>query len=514
MNSNDPGELLSFQDYVFLGLERPHMPLHIGAVEMFDGDISIDPLCKFIESKLDEVPRYTQKVEISPLKLAHPRWAPDVNFDIRRHIRRVRLETGKLAELQRLVGRVFSEVMDRRRPLWDMTIVEGFEGGQTPLIWRFHHCLADGIAAVSSMKILMDSKPESHIRTKLRFRPAKVQAPPRQLLETALTSCFEFAQGLVSVASAGLHLAAGITAGGTLQSLGAWGELLPSLLTRIQPLPFNVPCAGARNFVWTHMSLKQIESIRSAAGGTINDVVLAILTSALRRYTVAHRQDIHRSIRIMVPVNTRRPEHMARSGVDISLIPVDLPLDVTDPLTLLRSVESTTRLLKGAHMGRAFSLLSASLSLLPGPAKPFAGWLLSNPLPVLPWNVIATNVPGPVEPLYLLGRKMVACYPYLPVIPLGTDAGLSCAFYSYDGVLYCGFAADIAAMPDVHRFLHLFERAYDELERAARGAAEPAPPARAGQEVQETRQGPKRQHARADAAGQTVRWIAIDEIDE
>ena len=487
------------------------MPLHIGTVEMFDGDISIDRFCKFIESKLDEVPRYTQKVEISPLKLAHPRWVPDVDFDIRRHVRRVRLQTGKLAELQHLVGRVFSEVMDRSLPLWDTTIVDGFEGGLTPLIWRVHHCLVDGIAGVSLMKTLMDSTSASHIRTKVQFRPATVQAPPRPLLETALTSCFEFAQGLVSVASAGLHLAAGITAGGVLPSLGAWGELLPSLLNPIQPLSFNVPCAGARNFVWTHMSLERIESIRYAAGGTINDVVLAIITSALRRYTVAHDQDIHRPVRIMVPVNTRRPENMDRFGVDISLIPVDVCLDITDPLTLLRSVESTTRLLKAAHMGRAFSLLSACLSVLPGPAQPFAGWLLSNPLPFLPWNVIATNVPGPTEPLYLLGRKMLACYPYLPVIPLGTDAGLSCAFYSYDGVLYCGFAADIAAMPDVHRFLHFFERAYNELERAAKGAVKTAPSSSAGEETQKARNGAKSHHVGAGAAGQTVSWTVIDE---
>ena len=146
-------------------------------------------------------------------------------------------------------------------------------------------------------------------------------------------------------------------------------------------------------------------------------------------------------------------------------------------------------------MNRAVSLVSACLSALPGPAQPFAGWLLSNPLPMLPWNVNSTNVPGPVEPLYLLGRKMQACYPFLPVIPLGTRTGLSCAFYSYAGHLYCGIAADIAAMRDVDHFRALLDAAYAELRDAARAAAaEPSGRARVS----------RRRPARAKAAGATA----------
>lgn len=476
MASDQPGDSLSFQDTVFVHLERPHMPLHIGVVEIFDGGIRLDRLQRFIESRLGDIPRYTQKLEMPPLKMAHPRWVPDTHFDIRRHVRRAKLEHGTAKELQELAGDVFSRVMDRKKPLWDLTLVEGFEGGLTPIIWRVHHCLVDGIAGVSLMKTLMDPSPSPPPRRTARFHPPAEDAPERPLADTLLSSCFEFTEGLISVASAGLHFAQGLAAGGIAQSAAAWQTLLPELLTPPEPLPFNKTCAGISKFVWTQMPLGEIAAIRAAGGGTINDVALAVLTSAVQRYTAAHKQDIHRSVRVMVPVNTRGPENMSRMGVDISLVPVDLPLGIEDPLLLLKAVESTTRLLKSAHMNRAFSLVSAWLSALPGPAKPFAGWLLSNPLPVLPWNVNSTNVPGPAEPLYLLGRKMVACYPFLPVIPLGTRTGLSCAFYSYDGQLYCGIAADVAAMPDVDRFHAFMEQAYAELRDAAANAGVPAKP--------------------------------------
>jgi diacylglycerol O-acyltransferase len=162
---------------------------------------------------------------------------------------------------------------------------------------------------------------------------------------------------------------------------------------------------------------------------------------------------------------------MSRPGVDISLAPVNLPLNITNPSELLARVRTVTESTKRAHMARLFSLWSACLSALPGAAKPFAGWLLSNPLPVLPWNVISTNVPGPKEPLYLLGRKMLSCYPYLPIIPLGDEMGLSCAVYSYNGQLYCGFAGDVVAMPDVDRLRQFFDLGFAELISAALGGS-------------------------------------------
>jgi diacylglycerol O-acyltransferase len=219
------------------------------------------------------------------------------------------------------------------------------------------------------------------------------------------------------------------------------------------------------------MPLSEIAAIRAASVGTLNDVLLAVLILTLRRYTAAHARSGPRRVRILVPFNTRRPENMARLGVNISLVPVDLDLSITDPSRLLKYVESKTRTLKEAHMARAINLMSACLSALPGPMKPLAGWLLSNPLPFLPWNVNSTNVPGPTEPLYLLGRKMVACYPYLPLIPFGTRAGLTCAFYSYNGWLYCGFTGDVAAMPDLDRFCQLFELSYAEFRDACRAGA-------------------------------------------
>ncbi len=464
----------SFQDFVFLGIERPNMPLHIGAVSIFDGKIPLDRLRKHIAAKLGTIPRYTQKVEQSPLKLAHPRWIPDDHFDIRHHVHELKLGTGTVADLQTAAGKIFSQTADRSRPLWDATVVNGLQGGKTAVIWRVHHCLVDGIASVALIKALLDPSPKRSARSNGSRRRAPAPAPPRPLSEVLLTSVSEFTDGVLSIASAGLSFAEALSASGIGDSLQRWWNLAPDYISPLEGFPFNQQCAGPRKFFWSEIPLSEIANIRAAAGGTLNDVVLAILAAALRRYADEHGQaGLHR-VRILVPFNTRRQENMAHMGVNISLVPVNLELSTTEPLRLMESVEATTRLLKQAHMARAISVLSACLSALPGPAKPFAGWLLSNPLPFLPWNFIATNVPGPAEPLYLLGRKMIACYPYLPLIPFGTRGGLTCAFYSYAGQLYCGFTGDVAAMPDLDRFCELFELSYAEFRAVCRPGAIPA----------------------------------------
>jgi diacylglycerol O-acyltransferase len=480
MPANALPDRLSFQDSVFIYLEKEDMPLHIGVIEIFDGDFQLKQLQSFIESKLDDVPRYKQKVEIAAMNLAHPRWVPDRRFDIRNHVRRVRMTGGSMADLQELAGRIFSETMDRAKPLWDLTVVDGLADGRTPVIWRVHHCLVDGIAGVELMKAILDDRP-------VKFRQPRKQAsnhqpepaPPQSLAETILESYSEFAEGLLSIPAAALDLAeALLSSAPPAESLGQWAELLPDLLKPVGRLPFNQQCKGPRRFAFTELEMADIDAIRKTSCGTVNDVVLTALTCALRRYTELHHANTDRLVRIMAPVNTRPAEHRGDPGVNISLIPIDLPLGTIKPAELLPVVHERTQALKRARMAGVFSLASACLSGLPVPLQILTGWVLSNPLPLAPWNLICTNVPGPQETLYMLGRKMVACYPYLPIIPMGNEMGLSVAVYSYDGRMYVGFAGDIVALPDVKKLRDFFDQSYAELKKAVLGRKAAAPPPR------------------------------------
>ncbi len=470
MPSQSPSDRLSFQDSVFVFLEKEDMPLHIGVVAIFDGDIQTKRLQGYIESKLNDIPRYKQRVELASLNLAHPRWVDDVHFDICNHIRRIRMPGGSMTELQELAGQIFSETMDRRKPLWDLTVVDGLKGGLTPVIWRVHHCLVDGIAGVELMKVLLSDRPAGYREVKKKAsRPPEETASP-SMVETLLESYSEFAEGVLSIPAAALDFAEGLL--GTeppVESLSQWSELLPDLLKPVVRLPFNKQCKGPRKFAFTELPMSEIDAIRKTKCGTVNDVVLTTLTAALRRYTELHGGDVNHLVRIMAPVNIRASGHRGDMGVNISLIPIDLPLGAMKPSDLLPIVHQRTQGLKRARMAGVFSLASACLSGLPVPLQILTSWVLKNPLPLAPWNLLCTNVPGPQEALYMLGHKMVACYPYLPIIPMGNEMGLSVAVYSYAGTMYVGFAGDIVAMPDVHLLRDFFDQEYLELRREVLG---------------------------------------------
>jgi WS/DGAT/MGAT family acyltransferase len=479
MPSNDSSDRLSFQDTVFFYFEKQDMPMHIGVVEIFDGEILTKEFQSFVNWKLDDIPRFKHKIEIATMHLAHPRWVADTGFDIRNHIRRVRMTSGTMAELQDLAGRIFSETMDRGKPLWDMTVVDGLKGGHTPVIWRIHHALVDGIAGVELMKALLDDRPAGFQQKKKAHQPPPAPDAPLSLAETLLASYADFAEGVLSIPAAALDFAeALLSTAPPIESLGQWAQLLPDLLKPVERLPFNQQCKGPRRFAFTEVPMAEIDTIRKTSCGTVNDVVLTALTAAIRRYTEAHRAKTDRLVRIMAPVNTRPPGHNGDVGVNISLIPIDLPLGAADPAKLLPIVHERTQGLKRARMAGVFSLASACLAGLPVPLQILTGWILKNPLPMAPWNLLCTNVPGPQQPLYMLGRKMVACYPYLPIIPMGNEMGLSVALYSYDGTLYFGFAGDIVALPDVELLRDFFDESYAELKVAVLGKKAAAPPQR------------------------------------
>ena len=365
---------LSGTDAAFLYLERREIPLHIAGVCIFEDEIPFDELVAALDSKLHLLPRYRQVVVDPPLYLGYPTWEDDPKFDIRRHIFHVRVEPpGGKAEFEALAGRILTQVMDRHKPLWDIHVVDGLEGGRGALIARVHHALADGVAGASLMKIMLDPTPEgSRAIRKPRFRP-KPPVKVNHSVEDALVSAVH--SSLENMIMAEAVLADFAQAMLDERTRDAWQKLatlLPELTASSERFPFNKPCSGERKFCWTEFSLADAQAIREKAGGTLNDVILTIVTRAVARYIKLHGEPVAgRFVRMVCPVNVRRDNKGESLGNQISFLPVALPLDIRDPVQMLHAVATRTEIMKNARAAHLIALMASWLGAAPPPLQAF-----------------------------------------------------------------------------------------------------------------------------------------------
>ncbi len=467
MQNHGQNERLSWGDTVFLHLEREGMPLNLASVCLFEGEISLEECIQFIQSKLPLLPRYLKRVVPAPLGLGLPSWQYDPQFEVRRHVREVTLKRGTYSELKAVAGKLFSQVMDRKHPLWDMTVVHGLQGRRTGMIFRLHHCLADGIAGVGLMHVLLDASPEAPRLPKRKF---KLRVPPPHDPLTSLTagvidSYSDFAQRILSTIADLLSIGErGAMDGGKLLPTAELSQLLGEITTFTERLRFNVPYRGPQKFAWAEIPLTEVKAIRHTFGTSVNDVILALVTATIRRYLELHGDPVKgRLFRMMVPVNLRGKNSTTELGNRISLVPVTVPLDIRAPQKLLAAVHLRTEFLKQAHTAELVSLSANFIGMFPAGLQALIGPILSQ-LPITPFNLVCTNVPGPQYPLYLLGHKMLCWYPYVPV---GGEMAVNCAILSYDGSVYFGFSGDVHAAPDLWRLEGFLKMSFAELREAA-----------------------------------------------
>jgi len=458
------GDRLSAEDAVFLYSETDQAPLHIGSVSTFDGPIPFEACVDYVESRLPLIPRYRQRIVTPPFHFGHPTWEADPDFDIRNHVHHAQLQRGTDAELRAFAGRLFARVMDRNRPLWDITVVDGLKGGRSALISRVHHCLVDGVSGVGLMNIMLDPALQADTHKHKAHRAGPLPGPAESLADAMATSFSEMVDRVLAAQSDALDVAEALFSEGAVRALDQLRRLGPDLATPIKPLPFNQPCLGPRNVAWTEIPMAQVKAIRETCGGTLNDVVLSVVTSAVRQYVELHGVNVRRQmLRLMVPVNLRRQGPDNGLGNRVSLLPVSAPLDVRDPVKLLEEIRQRTEALKRARVADWIHLAATWMGITPVPFQAAAG-PLSSLLPVPPFHMVCTNVPGPQVPLYALGRKMLTYYPY---VPIANQMGLGCAIQSYNQVLYIGLTADTQALPDVVRLRRFVDLAFRELCRAA-----------------------------------------------
>jgi WS/DGAT/MGAT family acyltransferase len=374
---------------------------------------------------------------------------------------------GGQAELEALAGRIVTGLMDRTRPLWDIHVVDGLSGGQGALIVRVHHALADGIAGIALMQIMLDPAPAgSRATSKPRFQPKPMADSTLSIADAVTSAVHSSLESIISMEAVLLDLARALMDDQTKEALQKLARILPELGASSERFVFNKPCKGARKFCWTDFPQAEAEAVREAAGGTLNDVILTAVTQAVSRYIQLHGEAAAgRFLRIVCPVNVRRDNHAESLGNRITFLPVALPLGIDDPVRMLQAVSERTGIMKHSHAAHLMALLAAWIGAAPPPLQALF-WdtipLLHLPVPLL--NMICTNVMGSPTPLYAAGRKMIACYPH---VPTGYELGVNCAIQSYAGKLCCGFTADAGVVPDVEQLRDFVHAAFRDLALAA-----------------------------------------------
>lgn len=477
----DSHQRLSGTDAAFLYLERTEIPLHIACVCTFEEVIPYEEFLNAIDSKLHLLPRYRQIAVSPPFGIGYPNWEYDRHFDIRRHIIRVTANApGDDAELEDLAGRILSVVMNRDKPLWEVYVVEGLSGGRGALIAKVHHSLADGIAGASLLRIMLDPSAEGSQAIRKPHFQMPAPKPEPSLADAIASAIHSSLENLVAAEAGLLGVAQRLVSEGSQQVLQGLVSLLPEIATPVPRLPFNKPCGGERKFCWAEFDFADIKAIRTAVGGTVNDVILTVVTRALAKYVKLHGESASgRLVRVVCPVSVRTDAGDSL-GNRISFLPVTLPMDAEDPVEHLKAIALRTAIMKNAMAAEILGVAASWLGAAPPPAQALFWWgipLVPLPAPLL--NLICTNVPGSPTPLYSVGKRMLASYPQ---VPTGYELGVGIAVQSYNGKMCFGLNADAVVAADVRRLRDFIGASWSELCRAAgvkAAASRPAPKAKA-----------------------------------
>jgi WS/DGAT/MGAT family acyltransferase len=474
-------ERLSAQDASFIGLEDARCHMHVGGVMLFDakpvrtaeGGIDIERIRAAIEARLHLVPRFRQRLAFLPYERL-PIWIDDDRFRLAYHVRHTALpKPGDERTLKRLVGRIMSQQLDRARPLWEMWFVEGLSDDQFALISKTHHCMIDGVSGADLISVIMQPYPDPEVGEAASWMPRPHPSETRLLFDEARRRLAQPLDVLRAATSAIRHPDQALAK--VEESVSALAEAFSPALRPASLLPINTEVGPSRRFDWTAMPVAEFKAVKHVLGGTLNDVVLATVSGALRSFCLQRAVDPDTlSARALVPVSVRAPDEHARLGNRVTEIIAPLPIHVDDPVARLEAVRVTMGDLKESKQALGGEIMTA-----------IAEWTVPNVLVQAvklgirsrPYNLTVTNVPGPQIPLYFLGCEMKTTY---PVVPLFENVALVVGLFSYNGGLFWGFTADWESVPDLHDFVVAVEDSFAELRQRAQQAAAPRrPPARA-----------------------------------
>lgn len=459
---------LSALDRSFLDIENRNTHMHIGATCVFDlaplrndaGGLDIERVRAYVESRLHLIPRYRQRIATVPFE-GHPVWVDDDQFDIRYHVRHLSVPSpGCDRELKRLAGWINSQQLDRGKPLWEMWVVEGLENDRFALIAKTHHCMIDGLAGADLLTVLLQPSADEEICEPHRWRPRPAPSS-RQLVQDSvvkhLATPLRFANAIASD-PAGLWQSA--------SDLGA--ALYESASLSLQPAsetPLNRPIGSHRRFDWLCFELDRVKAIKNRLGGTVNDVVLAMVAGGVRNYFLKRGFMMDEGedflFRAFCPVGISTSRRGSSGGNFVSAMMTELPVGKAHACDRLAAIRKFTHEHKHGAPVRGTEILE---KIADETFPSMLGFLAATVESSRAYNLIVTNVPGPQFPLYLLGARMAESF---PLVPLFGHQGVGIALLSYNGHLCWGFSADRDVVPDLHDLVESVQEAFRELGEAA-----------------------------------------------
>ncbi|HWS96326.1 MAG TPA: wax ester/triacylglycerol synthase domain-containing protein, partial [Candidatus Methylomirabilis sp.] len=372
MSPSDRTQPLSWGDTFFLYLEREGQPINIASAGEFEGKITKRACAKFVESKLHLIPRYKQRVVFPAFNLSLPQWELDPEFDIKNHVHEVVLKQGTDKGFKAETAKVISSTLDRNHPLWDITLVRGLKGDRTGVIFRIHHSMADGVSGAGIMHVLLDASPTASRPAPVKPRPERPRPSDSlaMLLDQMLQSYQTFTQSALTAQNEVLNIAREMITTAQQGHIEELVRLVPELVTPSERLPFNQVCRGPQQIAWGELPMDDIKAIRERCGGTVNDVVLTVVTSTVRRYALHHGVNLRgRYLRVIVPVSIRGDGDVTELGNRVTFLPVNAPLDVADPRKLLSRISERIAFLRGAGVPELVGMFGMLVSKVPLPVQ-------------------------------------------------------------------------------------------------------------------------------------------------
>jgi WS/DGAT/MGAT family acyltransferase len=454
---------LTAVDASFLSNESASSHMHVGAILIFEGPPPryVD-LVEHVRGRLGQVPRFRQKLVVPPLETGRPLWADDVNFNLSYHIRHTALpEPGGEAQLKRLTGRVFSQQLDRSKPLWELWLVQGLERDRFAILTKTHHAMVDGISGVDIGTVLFDLEPVP--------KPAAVEddwVPQKspstaELVGRGLGDAIELPIKVAEKAVDAIRHPE-IAARKAVEALEALSEVVSQFADPAPDVPLNQPIGPHRRYVWARSELATFKQIKDTFGGTVNDVVLAVVTSSIRNWL--HSRGVRTEgleLRALVPVSIRAEDEQGNLGNRITLMRGPLPVYIEDPIRRLHTISEEMAGLKESKQALGAEMISRFNDFAPPTLLAQASRLnFSTRL----FNLLVTNVPGPQIPLYVLGRELEEVF---PVAFLPQNHALAIAIMSYHGKIGFGLLADYDSMEDINIVGDGINEALHELLEAA-----------------------------------------------